>query len=1185
MKKNYSTLLKVLFALLALLPAAQSASAQGQEDLQQLLDKSAASLTRSESDITEIDISNFTEPYTKTLYVRNNSVRFVNGTLTQADTFDGPLIQIQNGYTLEVASTATLAGNNQKSDNPLVEVESGCLTVYGMIKDIYKYGYAGSVYSHVRSVMNKAVKLSGSHSILVVPSNPSGTEGIISGEIYNYYGIVNLLGGTVDRISTYDGMDMSGNVKVKYDVHFYNEGTINLLSAMKNQLIISNCFLGQAVVTGSQYTGKQYTITNADVEKLTLYNNVNNYQLSLENNAIYVREAASTIDPNNITNEDDLQKILDEIAEKNPVNPVSVKICEEGIVLSKRIKVQRNCKAIITGGTISVWPIGDNYTSFEIYPDAYLSFNSICLDFQNVHNLSSFFTVYGKLEITDDVVYKNISADIIKVHSDSYGYGFYINNNNGHIILHGGYIPAINGNVAFNVGKMEIRGDLFTHGANIYNYRNVNQPHIVIMGTIHLLSNISEASPWTINGNWDDYPMETPFIESSDDYTLQASDYWQMRFTGLPSGECEGRTQYFDGSAHTIKLKEFNDLQCLLDGGSKEVDVPCEGVDAGKDVYVDLQTLLDGGGCESSETDPPVIWMPGGCVFFPQSTIVTDPTIVKNATFDSFSSGHRVYIRRHVTFDHNVRARNFLVFTIVEKGGYLIWRNAWTENVLYPIYNDGGTVDIVGGNLTGTSYNLNGGALKFWGNTKVDIIDNNSRLTIGGAVSVNVIKHGPLGKIFLTSKLSNRWTVDLTGYSARDFYNGQVIMEGGLDYVPTAADLAMIDFKLPVGCSISYDAVRCVFVLHVATFPIGDVNLDLAVDVADISSVISVMADSASGSYSNIADVNGDGAVDVADISSIISIMSSQAPGDDSKYDNSIRPEAPFVHNDGEMPCVSVGQITANIEANLEALPGGATIIGVTTKEPIERFFIAVSGQQGYYIKYPELPELIGGEYVYRIPVLFPQDWDYDVIVKVGGQTKDGRPFACKDLSIQYHRAGTGALQVSLTFDNEKDIDLHLYTPSGTHYYYGSKGYNVTLSNGESVYAGLDVDSNAGCHIDGINCENITLPEEILEEGIYKVFVNMYNNCDASIATGWTCVATRGGKLISNQLSSLGNPASGVYPVGQQNNDMTEVMRIKVELAPQSRILNHRRYVMTPVPLDDSAVMKMEEEKARKIHK
>ena len=51
---------------------------------------------------------------------------------------------------------------------------------------------------------------------------------------------------------------------------------------------------------------------------------------------------------------------------------------------------------------------------------------------------------------------------------------------------------------------------------------------------------------------------------------------------------------------------------------------------------------------------------------------------------------------------------------------------------------------------------------------------------------------------------------------------------------------------------------------------LGDVNGDGAIDVADISAIISVMAGSAT--YPE-ADVNGDGEVDVADISNVISIM------------------------------------------------------------------------------------------------------------------------------------------------------------------------------------------------------------------------------------------------------------------------------------------------------------------------
>lgn len=53
----------------------------------------------------------------------------------------------------------------------------------------------------------------------------------------------------------------------------------------------------------------------------------------------------------------------------------------------------------------------------------------------------------------------------------------------------------------------------------------------------------------------------------------------------------------------------------------------------------------------------------------------------------------------------------------------------------------------------------------------------------------------------------------------------------------------------------------------------GDVNGDLAVDVADVATIISVMAGSEGSGFATYADVNADGTVDVADIANVIDIM------------------------------------------------------------------------------------------------------------------------------------------------------------------------------------------------------------------------------------------------------------------------------------------------------------------------
>ena len=58
----------------------------------------------------------------------------------------------------------------------------------------------------------------------------------------------------------------------------------------------------------------------------------------------------------------------------------------------------------------------------------------------------------------------------------------------------------------------------------------------------------------------------------------------------------------------------------------------------------------------------------------------------------------------------------------------------------------------------------------------------------------------------------------------------------------------------------------------------GDVNGDFTIDVADIATVISVMAgDATLGGVAHYADVNGDGTVDVADIATIIDEMAARA--------------------------------------------------------------------------------------------------------------------------------------------------------------------------------------------------------------------------------------------------------------------------------------------------------------------
>ena len=142
---------------------------------------------------------------------------------------------------------------------------------------------------------------------------------------------------------------------------------------------------------------------------------------------------------------------------------------------------------------------------------------------------------------------------------------------------------------------------------------------------------------------------------------------------------------------------------------------------------------------------------------------------------------------------------------------------------------------------------------------------------------------------------------------------------------------------------------------------------------------------------------------------------------------------------------------------------------------------------------------------------------------------------------MDYMQAGTGDLQVSLAFSNAKDVDLYVVEPNGNIVYYGNRRPWLFDSSNyeEGEYdqeMGLDIDSNAGCSIDNVNKENIYFNADCLQKGTYQVWVNMWSNCDASLATDWSIVTTYKGVKITPQEGE--NPANGVFPAGTPSNSI-----------------------------------------------
>lgn len=195
------------------------------------------------------------------------------------------------------------------------------------------------------------------------------------------------------------------------------------------------------------------------------------------------------------------------------------------------------------------------------------------------------------------------------------------------------------------------------------------------------------------------------------------------------------------------------------------------------------------------------------------------------------------------------------------------------------------------------------------------------------------------------------------------------------------------------------------------------------------------------------------------------------------------------------------------------------------------------------------------GIYTYTVLVLLSQNLSSSFTLEFTTVNKQGEVSTKFTSKTNYIEAGTGDLQVNLRFSNEKDVDLYVVEPNGNVIYYGqpfpyySDEYQIIndwlesddyehepdIERGE---IGLDIDSNAGCYIDGTNSENIFFKTNCMQKGTYQVWVNMYANCDPSIATNYTVRVTYKGIAVTPKSGN--NPTSGVFPAGTPDNEIDD---------------------------------------------
>jgi hypothetical protein len=119
-------------------------------------------------------------------------------------------------------------------------------------------------------------------------------------------------------------------------------------------------------------------------------------------------------------------------------------------------------------------------------------------------------------------------------------------------------------------------------------------------------------------------------------------------------------------------------------------------------------------------------------------------------------------------------------------------------------------------------------------------------------------------------------------------------------------------------------------------------------------------------------------------------------------------------------------------------------------------------------------------------------------------------------LALAPSRAVSGALTVTLTWDTEADLDLHVVDPANHEIYHGEPSSQdlFAASAPDASFGVLDVDSNADCVLDGLRQEDVIWAAEP-PSGHYSVRVDTPSLCGQPDAH-WTVQVTLDGAAIAS---------------------------------------------------------------------
>lgn len=435
--------------------------------------------------------------------------------------------------------------------------------------------------------------------------------------------------------------------------------------------------------------GSGYTLKESDFKSMHFENLPDNIEVYYDNSDYSVK--LRKVDPNYITDEDWLQKRLDEIAAQKPTEPVTLTIREEGITITKSIFASSGCNAIITGGKIST-------------PSS-------------MPNADMVFSILQGADIT----FSDITLELCMLSAD-YCYHFF------------SYGNLTFSNLKVITEKLSINGYCRIYGFN----NSLPMLYLSKSSRIDLLSGMKDT--WVIDGDWTHFDVEIPYtIVSGYNYTVRENDYSRMQFVNLP----DDIEAVYNEELRVVQLQKKAkecDLQSLIDGlceSGGDIPVPDGITDIGcqdDPLQCAVDLTVDGG---DNKVEAQVICF---CRRGPDMSQIVRINPYSSFTIRNYNVRSNKYENQYfqvygtLIIDVNVYIYNFVRFIHLMPGGRVIWRGGHVEDVDQIIYNEGGTVEIEGDFDNGgkTYVNEKGSTLIIRGGTFKGGIDNYGTLIIEG---------------------------------------------------------------------------------------------------------------------------------------------------------------------------------------------------------------------------------------------------------------------------------------------------------------------------------------------------------------------------------------------------------------------------------------------------------------------